>query len=146
MDKFQLPYFPACHPVYVCHDGHGIMLPVQQPGAGFAGPTAGNELCQLLHGFPPLLCRDLLPVKQPQRHLPPEKFRQLLILKMPEVMDSKKPSIMASNLSHIGLVWQQVVRLQAAGPWLVQETAERLPSVSFRMLPTVYWEGSRFSR
>ena len=57
--------------------------------------------------------------------------------KSARVMDSKKESIMASSLSHMGLVWQQVARLQAAGPWEVQDTAARLPSVSLRMLPTV---------
>ena len=53
---------------------------------------------------------------------------------------------MASSFSHMGLVWQQVLRLQAEGPWVVQLTAARLPSVSYRMLPTVYSFGARFSR
>ena len=38
----------------------------------------------------------------------------------------------------MGRVWQQVERLQAAAPWVVQDTGARLPSVSFKMAPTVY--------
>ena len=53
------------------------------------------------------------------------------------VMLSKKLSIMASSLSHMGLVWQQVAREQAAGPWVVQLTAAKDPSVSFSTDPTV---------
>ena len=41
---------------------------------------------------------------------------------------------------------QQELREQAAGPWVVQDTAARLPSVSFRMLPMVYSSGFRFRR
>ena len=46
----------------------------------------------------------------------------------------------------MGSVWQQVDRLQAAAPWVVQDTVAREPSVSFRMEPTVYSSGLRFSR
>ena len=55
----------------------------------------------------------------------------------PMVMPSKKSSIILSSLSHMGFAWQHSVREQAAAPWLVQETALKPPSVSFRMLPTV---------
>ena len=41
---------------------------------------------------------------------------------------------------------EQLLREQAVGPWVVQETTARPPSVSFRMLPTVYSSGFRFSR
>ena len=55
-------------------------------------------------------------------------------------------TIIASSFSHIGFVWQQVERAHADGPWLVQETAFSEPSVSFRILPTVYSDGLRFKR
>ena len=53
------------------------------------------------------------------------------------VMPSKKSSIILSSRSHMGRVWQQVDREQAEGPWVVQETVARLPSVSFKIPPTV---------
>lgn len=53
------------------------------------------------------------------------------------VIPSKKSSIILSKRSHMGFAWQHSVREQAAAPWLVQETALKLPSDSFKMLPTV---------
>ena len=54
------------------------------------------------------------------------------------VMDSKKSSTILSSLSHMGRVLQQALREQAEGPWVVQETVARPPSVSFKILPMVY--------
>ena len=62
------------------------------------------------------------------------------------VMPSKNSSIIRSSFSHMGRVSQQVSRPQALGPWQVQPVDAREPSVSLRMLPTVYSSGDRFSR
>ena len=62
------------------------------------------------------------------------------------VIPSKNSSIIRSSLSHMGLAWQHSVLEQAAAPWVVQDTALKEPSVSFRMLPTVYSSGLRFKR
>lgn len=62
------------------------------------------------------------------------------------VIPSKKSSIILSSFSHIGSVAQRPARAHRFGVPSRQATGAKEPSVSFRMLPTVYASGSRFSR
>ena len=106
-----------------------------------------DRICDLIHFV------QISPYRTPQKALSKNENAQgrsivflghpyrLILLssrRSSSVIPSKNSSIILSSRSYIGKVWQQVDREQAAGPWVVQDTVARLPSVSFRMLPTVY--------